>query len=106
MLNEREVMCTDMPWATAWYGNLNSLHLPATLDEFYEVNDYHKRISLLYFTPITRDKRFNSDLTQGSYRSWFPITQFRMAQDFPLRNPAQLMNGDQVLLSDYNRWSQ
>ena len=101
-----ELICTDMPWATAWYGNLNSLHLPTTLDEFYEVNDYHKRISLLYFTPITRDKRFNSDLTQGSYRSWFPITQFRMAQDFPLRNPAQLMNGDQVLLSDYNRWSQ
>ena len=56
MLTADEFMCTDMPWATAWYGSRNSLLLPATVDEFYEINDYIKRISGIYFTTLTRNK--------------------------------------------------
>ena len=58
MLNEREVLCTDMPWATAWYGDRVSILLPKNLEQFYEINDYKQYISGIYFTAITTDKSF------------------------------------------------
>lgn len=104
MLNEEELLCTDMPWATAWYGQRTSLLLPATLDEFYEINDYTKRISGLYFTTITRDREYVSTLLTGSYRTWFPIMEGRIPADFPLSVGFPLGNFDQLFLTDRQRW--
>lgn len=104
MLSEEELLCTDMPWATAWYGQRTSLLLPATLDEFYEINDYTKRISGLYFTTITRDREYVSTLLTGSYRTWFPIMEGRIPADFPLSLGFPLGNFDQLFLTDRQRW--
>jgi hypothetical protein len=49
MLAEDEVLCTDIPWATAWYGNRNSLGLPRTIDDFYEIHFKTRLISGIYF---------------------------------------------------------
>lgn len=104
MLKPDELLCTDMPWATAWYGNRNSLLLPATVDEFYEINDYTRRISGIYFTTITRDREYVRTLRTGPYRTWFDILEGRIPSDFPLTQGFPLNNLDQLFLTDRPRW--
>jgi hypothetical protein len=104
MLTPDELLCTDMPWATAWYGQRTSLLLPATLDEFYEINDYTRRVSGLYFTTITRDRSYVNALLAGPYRTWFPIMEGRIPADFPLSVGFPLGNFDQLFLTDRQRW--
>ena len=106
VLEPDETICTDMPWATAWYGNRNSLYLPQTLDEFYEINDYIQRVSSIYFTTLTRDKPFIRGLVNGYERTWFPIHQGRIPGDFPLTKGEMLMHGDQLVLMDRNRFAE
>ena len=95
-----------MPWATAWYGNRTSLYLPASLDEFYEINDSTRHISGLYFTSLTRDKPYVRALLTGPYKSWFPILEGRIPNDFPLNQGFPLNNMDQLFLTDRTRWGE
>lgn len=104
MLEREEVMCSDMPWATAWYGNRTSIQLPQTIDDFYQINDFIHRISGLYFTTITRDKRYVSDLVTGPEKSWFPVLEGRIPPDFPLTQGFPLSGMDQLFLTDRKRW--
>lgn len=104
LLNPTEVICTDMPWATAWYGNRTSILLPSTLDEYYEINDYRKYISGLYFTTITKNKPFVSDLLDGPEKTWFPIMMGKLPPDLPLKHGFQLNKNDQLFLTDSVRW--
>lgn len=104
MLSQDELMCTDMPWATAWYGNRNSLLLPSSIDEFYEIHDYMRRVSGLYFTTLTRDREYVRTLLAGPYRSWFPLLEGRIPSDFPLTQGFPLGNLDQLFLTDRKRW--
>jgi hypothetical protein len=105
MLNPREVICTDMPWATAWYGDRVSILLPQDLEQFYEINDYKQYISGLYFTTITKDKPFVKQLLDGPEKSWLPILSGRTPPDFPLKEGIGLNRQDQIFLSDRDRWS-
>ncbi len=105
MLNEREVMCTDMPWATAWYGDRVSILLPKDVDDFYEINDYHQYISGMYITTITKNKPFVKQLLDGPEKSWLSIISGRSPADFPLKQAVSLNRQDQIFLSDRNRWS-
>jgi len=106
LLEPNEVICTDMPWATAWYGNRTSIYLPNNLDEFYEINDYQRRISGLYFTTLTRDRPFVRELLSGPYKTWFPILQGRLPDDFPLTQGFPINNLDQLFLTDRPRWKE
>ncbi len=104
LLKSPEIMCTDMPWATAWYGNRTSILLPETLDGYYEINDYRKYISGLYITTLTKDRPFISGLLSGPDKTWLPVMMGRMPKDFPLRHGFQLNNQDQMFLTDSVRW--
>jgi hypothetical protein len=104
LLKPNEVMCTDMPWATAWYGKRVSILMPRTLDDYYEINDYRKYISGLYITTISKNRPFVSDLIEGSEKTWFPIMMGRLPQDFPLRQGFALNKQDQIFLTDSVRW--
>ncbi|MBC8206058.1 MAG: glycosyltransferase family 39 protein [Kiritimatiellales bacterium] len=104
LLKPNEVICTDMPWATAWYGNRTSILMPKTLEGYYEINDYRKYISGLYITTITKNRPFVSDLLDGSEKTWFPIMTGRLPKDMPLRHGFQLNNNDQLFLTDSVRW--
>ncbi len=103
LMRPQELLCTDMPWATAWYGNRSSLLLPLTLNEFYDINDYTRRISGIYFTSITRDKPYVRSLMTGRYSEWFPILEGRLPADFPLVHGDFLANRDQLILTDRPR---
>lgn len=105
LLKPNEVMCTDMPWATAWYGKRVSILMPKTLDDYYELNDYRKYISGLYITTLTKDKPFVSSFAEGSEKTWFPVMMGRLPPDFPLRHGFGLNKQDQLFLTDSVRWS-
>ena len=104
LLKPSETMCTDMPWATAWYGKRTSILLPKTLDDYYEINDYRKYMSGLYITTLTKDRPFLSSLIEGSEKTWFPVAMGRLPKDFPLRQGFGLNKQDQVFLTDSIRW--
>ena len=104
LLKPTEVMCSDMPWATAWYGNRTSILLPKTLDDYYEINDYRKYMSGLYITTLTKDKPFVSTLLNGPDKTWFPIIMGHLTKDFPLRHGFGLNEQDQLFLTDSVRW--
>lgn len=105
LLKPNEVMCTDMPWATAWYGKRISILLPKTLDDYYEINDYRKYISGLYITTLTKDRPFVSSLLEGSEKTWLPVAMGRLPQDFPLKQGFALNKQDQIFLTDSVRWN-
>jgi hypothetical protein len=104
LLKPNEVMCTDMPWATAWYGQRTSILMPQTLDDYYEINDYRKYVSGLYITTLTKDRPFVSSLIEGSEKTWFPVTMGQLPKDFPLRQGFALNKQDQIFLTDSVRW--
>ena len=106
LLNDDEMICTDMPWATAWYGDRSSLLLPDSIDNFYEINDYTKRVSGLYFTTLTRDREYVKTLLTGNLRSWFPLQTGQIPGDFPLQQGFPLNNLDQIFLTDRARWQE
>jgi hypothetical protein len=106
MMKPSELLCTDMPWATAWYGGKKSLLLPASINEFYEINDSTKRVSGIYFTTLTRDKPYVRSLMTGSERDWFPVIEGRIPGDFPLTQGIPLNGDDQVFLTDRPRWAE
>jgi hypothetical protein len=104
LLKPAEVMCTDMPWATAWYGKRVSILLPKTIDDYYEINDYRKYISGLYITTLTKDRPFVSSLLEGPEKTWLPVMMGRLPQDFPLKQGFALNKQDQLFLTDTVRW--
>ncbi|NCC52123.1 MAG: hypothetical protein EOM20_13020 [Spartobacteria bacterium] len=106
-LEPGELLCSDMPWATAWYGKRNTLQLPMTIDEFYTINDYNKRVSGIYFTDITRNKPYVRDLFKGPEQTWFPILEGRIPADFPLTQGFPIGNMmNQLFLTDRARWAE
>lgn len=106
MLEPDELLCTDMPWATAWYGNRTSLELPMTLDNFYEINDTTQLVKGLYITTVTRNKAYVKDLVDGPYKEWFPIFEGRLPSGFPLNFGLPVSGRDQVFFSDRERWDE
>lgn len=106
MLEPTEVLMTDMPWATAWYGHRASIYLTSSLDGFFEINDYQQRISAIYFTTLTRDKAWIRDLKTGPYKTWQPILEGRVPKDFPLLHGFPMNNLDQLFLADRARWAE
>lgn len=107
MMKDTEVMCTDMPWATAWYGDAVSILLPKELEQFYDINDYKQYISGLYFTALTSDRPFAKDLLSGSEKSWMQVFMGQVPADFPLKKRLNInqQRRDQLFYSDMDRWS-
>jgi hypothetical protein len=109
--NPEEIICSDMPWAVAWYADRKALLLPAKIRDFDNYYDYQSlggSIVGLYFTPISRDAPFASDIIAGEYRDWAALVVGgpQAVQSFPLRVPLALAQNQCLYLSDRIRWSQ
>jgi len=105
---KNEVGCSDLPWTMAWIGNLRTIWLPTTAEQLAMIHDYvaPKGVSFILLTPYLLDRRFQSDLTKGEYKSWFAVISGRVPPNFPLKTvtlfpPA----GDQILYADRPRWA-
>ncbi len=105
-----EVLCSDMPWAVAWYADRKCLWLPITVKEFVQLNDdntLHGRLVGLYLTPITGNRAFIADVVKGEYKDWYPfIIRNVQIRDFPLRAVTALpIDNECVFYCDRDRWS-
>jgi len=108
-----EIVCSDMPWATAWYGGSVSLLLPATVDEFIQLHDYKTLggpINGLYFTPVSGNRPYLTHLARGEYAAWADFILGRAELNaayaaFPLKEKAILpIDGQCLFYSDSERW--
>jgi hypothetical protein len=107
LIEPSETLCTDIPWATAWYGNRVSILRPRTLDAFNELGKTAK-ISGVYLTSETGNKPYTDALLSGDYSSWLPLLNRTVPSDFMFTNGIALPPGsrDQLFLSDRIRWKE
>ena len=116
---EDEVICSDMPWAVAWYAQRYSLLLPDTMKTFNNLHDYgvtKQPIQGLYLTPVTANDRFMADIVKGRNRDWSSLYlawagmfkgQKPQLTGFPLGAVTPLpIEGECIIFADRDRWSQ
>ncbi len=115
-LTPDELLMTDMPWATAWYGDRTSVwntldYGAKPHDDFYRINDDHRAIKGLYLTQLTTDAKFLSGIWKSKEGTWgkFYLDAFVMRNlplGFPLKIGPPALLPDQMFLSDRIRWRQ
>ena len=108
-----EIICSDMPWATAWYADRKSLWLPLTVADFNDLNEFRFRgkITGLLVTPVTGFRGLLNDVGVGEFRDWraFIMREPHAAANFPLKvaHPIFLMGASHYLLfADRDRWTE
>lgn len=109
-----EVICSDMPWATAWYGGRLSLLLPSNVEQFIRLYDYKVLggpINGLYLTPVSGNRPYLTHIQRGEYESWgdFILGRAELSKffaSFPLKEKAVLpIDGQCLFYSDVIRWN-
>lgn len=108
---EDEIICSDMPWAIAWYAQRISLLLPDSVRAFNRMHDYGETLQPirgLYLTPITGDQPLFSGIYRGPYKEWAGlITRPPQVRGFPLSEFVSLpIDGQCILFSDRPRWNE
>jgi len=106
---EDEILCSDMPWAVAWYADRKTLLLPDSPRTLTRINDYRVLggpIVGLYLTPITGNQPLVSQIYKGTYREWARlITRPPETEGFFLRAFAPLpIEGECIIFADRERW--
>lgn len=106
-LDPGETLCTDIPWATAWYGNRSSLLLPNQVSDLERMRAAGLKLGGVYLTQRTGDKPYVSELLEGAEQSWLPLLNRRVPPDFPFQHGLALPPGtrEQLFLTDRPRWS-
>ena len=119
-LKGNELAMSDIPWAMAWYGQRQCVWLTLKCipdagdqtahDDFFAINDYLKPINFLYLTPQTTDGRFYSQWFKAGEQSWGNFILETMVLKkvpgyFPLRKSPTGWPSDQLVLTDWPRWS-
>lgn len=110
-LGEKEVIVSDIPWATAWYADRTSIWLPKNKKQFYKLQQYasdkNEEIVGLLFSPTSLNTKFLSSIMGGDYDDWqevilrLPVSQrtggladtMAHLPDFPFKQPAWLGYG-------------
>jgi len=95
-------ICTDIPEATAWYGDKVSLLLPRDPADLTGLQDRGVRLGGVYLTTRTGDKPYTSGLVAGTHRAWLPILQGEVPAEFPFKEGVALPPGtrEQLLLTE------
>lgn len=106
LLGPEEIMCTDIPWATAWYGSRTSVLIPQSVDDFKAINAATP-MKGLYLTTVTGNRPFTGAFAGGPWQSWMPVLNGKVPGDFPLTHGIMLPKGrrDQLFLTDRDRWT-
>lgn len=103
-----EILATDIPWATAWYGDCPSILIPRSVGGFQALDASRLKLGALYLTTETSDRAYASELVGGPYRSWLPVLNGREPRnpEFRFKHAVMLPEGtrEQVLLVPDTRW--
>lgn len=106
-----EALCSDMPWAVAWYADRKCLLLPDSPKTMTKISDFDIMgvpINGLYLTPVTGDAKFLGDIAFGAYKQWASLIlrQPQGVPNFPFKSLVPLpVDGQTILYSDHDRWS-
>jgi len=101
-----EWVTSDMPWATAWYGDHASLWLPDSLADFENFHDNVCPSGVLMFTPVTWSQPI-SMIIAGEDKDWLPLVMgLNAPPNFPLSIHTVTGPGgpDYSIWSDRPRW--
>ena len=104
--NTDEWVTSDMPWATAWYGDRASLWLPDSLSDFENLHDNVCPTGIILLTPVSWASPF-STFTTGEYKDWLNfVVGLPAPTNFPLSVHFMTQPGgpDYSLWSDRPRW--
>ena len=86
-VDEKEVIVTDIPWATAWYADRVSIWLPKNKKQFYELMKYsrdkNEEIAGILITPTSLHQPL-MNIIGGENEDW---------QDIILRLPVSARSG-------------
>jgi hypothetical protein len=99
-MNEKAILATDAPWATAWYGDRLSLWIPKGLLQFNKLAESTKAkgnpVGALFFTPLSTHQPYSSTLTNkaGEWYDWrhFILTTSAV-RDFGVADPLSQLEG-------------
>jgi len=101
-----EWVTSDMPWATAWYGDRASLWLPDSIKDFEDLHDNYCTTGVLLLTPITLDAPM-TNLFSGEYHDWVPLltgTESPTAFPFTVHSSLLPLGLNYFMWSDQARW--
>lgn len=109
-LNPSELLMSDVPWATAWYGDRTSVW--TTMDSresFYAIHDQHQAVSGLMLSPLTTDAQFRRQILQSRDHEWSRIAvevllRTNLPPGFPLKQAWRRGTPDHLFLADRARW--
>jgi hypothetical protein len=106
LLEPGELLCTDIPWATAWYGDRTSLLLPSSVDEMMKIQRSGRNISGVYLTTETSRIAGARGASDAAAQSWLPMFDGKVPAEVPFTHALRLPPGsrDQIFLTDRQRW--
>ena len=106
LMGEGETLCTDIPWATAWYGGSPSLLLPRGTKALEKLHRDGLRIGGVYLTQATGDKQYVSELVTGRESAWLPLFRHMVPESFRWKHGFAMPPGsrEQIFLTDRPRW--
>ncbi len=100
MIEDEEIIYTDIPWATAWYGNRTSILIPEEIGDVEKIAIGWEKVGGVYLTSETANR---SVQTEASWRS---LWHQKVPEEIPLRHSIEIPAGraDQIFLTDKPRW--
>jgi 4-amino-4-deoxy-L-arabinose transferase-like glycosyltransferase len=115
--HEDEWVTSDIPWATAWYGNRPSLWLPDSIADFTNLHDNVCPTGMMILTPQSWAQP-SSTILSGEDKDWLPFiasafiapkaggqASVSFPTEFPLTAHAMTQGGtDYAIWSDHPRW--
>jgi hypothetical protein len=100
---EQELLCSDIPWAVAWYADRSAVWNPYEEQDFFGINDNVKVMSGIYLTQETLSAQDVLQMITGYQRFW--IQMFDLKTFPPPKFPLQIArpwtpDGQQVLITN------
>ncbi|MBM4143978.1 MAG: hypothetical protein FJ225_10370 [Lentisphaerae bacterium] len=105
LIEPDEALCSDIPEATAWYGNRVSVLLPREAHTVAALEGRGMPIGGVYLTTRSASRPYVGALTAGPYSSWLPVLRGQAPPDFPFTEGIALPPGtrDQLFLTKPGR---
>lgn len=118
MMQDGELLMSDVPWAVAWYGDRPCLELTLNAtpgaryekrEDFFAINDQRKTVNALYLTSLALDGRLLTDSLGAGESSWGNfvmnvVLRKEVPATFPLHEMPAGLSPPAIFLADRNRW--
>lgn len=107
-IEPNEVVCSDIPWAMAWYSDRRCVWLPNERDEFFSLSDFQVNIVAILLTPESQKGELYTQIEAGAYKDWADVITRRDFKNLPLPSVTVLPpnNDDYFIMADRARWKE